>query len=345
MTDFVAIDALPEHGGGQMLRTALALSVVTGRGFQMTRIRAGSSRPGLQPAHLTAVRAIAMTCDAKVNGAFDGSPDLRFEPGTLKPGEFRFEIETAEASGLILQTVLVVLSTAGVRSRVAVTGGTHVPGSPSYEYLAGPWAATVGRIGIRTRFELVRAGFYPAGGGEMSAVVEPWARPAGLILDERGPLRAIRGVSASGRLKTDVARRQREAAESRLWEARRLASEWAVVDVPASSPGAYLFLDLEFERGRAAFGLLGERGVRPEQLGDRAARQALKFLDAEGAVDPWLADQLALPLGIGGIGGRVTTPEVTERLENAAAVLRLFGVPARTWGRRGGPGGLEVERC
>jgi RNA 3'-terminal phosphate cyclase (ATP) len=198
---------------------------------------------------------------------------------------------------------------------------------------------------VRARFELTRAGFYPPGGGEMSAEVQPWPRPAGIILDERGALRAVRGVSAAGRIKGDVARRQADAVQARLWEAQRLESTWDVLDVPSASPGSYLYLELEFERGRGAFGFLGERGIRAEQLGDRAARHALKFLEAEGAVDPHLADQLALPLAIGGVGGRITTPEVTLHLESVAAVVRQFGIPARTWGRRGGPGGLEVERC
>jgi len=116
------------------------------------------------------------------------------------------------------------------------------------------------------------------------------------------------------------------------------------VDVPASSPGSFLLLEVVFEESRAAFGFLGQRGLRAEIIGDRAARTLIKFLEGEGAVDPHLADQLAVPLALAGGGGRVTTTEVTRHLETVAGVVSRFGIPARTWGRRGGPGGLEVER-
>ena len=147
------------------------------------------------------------------------------------------------------------------------------------------------------------------------------------------------------RVKTDVARRSAEACRARLWEARRLESAWQTADLAAASPGSFLLLEAVFEEGRAAFGFLGERGVRPEALGDRAARTLLRFLDGEAAVDAHLADQLAVPLAIGGGGGRIRTDVVTPHLETVAAVTSLFGIGARVDGRRGGPGTLEVDKC
>jgi RNA 3'-terminal phosphate cyclase (ATP) len=343
MTRLVAIDGARAEGGGQILRTALTVAAVTGQGFEMTQIRAGRTRPGLRPQHLAAVRAVAMACAAKVGGVFDGSPDLRFEPGPVAAGTFRFEIATAGALTLVLQTVLPALATAGSTSHVEVTGGTHVPASPSFDYVARHWTAVMDGLGLRARLSLVRAGFYPPGGGEARAEVEAWERPRRLVLEERGVLVAVRGVSGAARLKGDVARRQRDAAQQRLWEARRIEAEWEVLDgVAAASPGSFLLLEAIFEKSRAAFGFLGERGVRAERLGDRAARHLLKFLEAEGAVDPHMADQLAVPLALAQGGGRLTTPEVTSHLETVAHTISLFGIPARTWGRRGGPGGLEV---
>jgi RNA 3'-terminal phosphate cyclase (ATP) len=344
VSGLIPIDGSQGEGGGQILRTALALSAVTGQGFEMTRIRAGRIRPGLMPQHLAAVRAAAMACGAKVGGAFDGSPDIRFEPGPLSPGSFHFEIGTAGAVTLVLQTLIAPLATAADVSRLEVTGGTHVPQSPMVHYLAKHWAAVVERLGLRARVELVRAGFYPAGGGEVRAEVSPWTRPAGLVLEERGELVSVWGTSGAGRLKGDVARRQAEAARGVLWEARRIESSWEVVDVPAASPGSFLLLEAEFEKSRAAFGFLGERRLRAELLGARAARRLLAFLEDTGAVDPHLADQLAVPFALSGGRGLVTTPEVTRHLETVAAIVSLFGIPARTWGRIGGPGGLEVGR-
>jgi RNA 3'-terminal phosphate cyclase (ATP) len=317
---------------------------VTGQGFEVTKIRAGRTRPGLRPQHLAAVRAAALACGARVGGAFEGSPDLRFEPGAVAAGEFRFEIATAGSTTLVLQTVLPALATAAGPSQVHVTGGTHVPASPSFDYLARHWRAVMEELGLHARFSLVCAGFYPPGGGEVAAAVETWPRPRTLVWEQRGALREVRGVSGCARLRGEVAERQRDAAQGRLWEARRIEASWDVAAVKGASPGSFLLLEAVFERSRAAFGFLGERGLRAELLGDRAARHLLKFLDAEGATDPWMADQLALPLALAGGGGRVTTPEVTRHMESVIAVLRQFGVAARTWGRLGGPGGLEVDR-
>jgi RNA 3'-terminal phosphate cyclase (ATP) len=342
MPALIVIDGSQGEGGGQILRTALALSAATGQGFTLSQIRARRARPGLRPQHLAAVRAAALACGAKVGGVFEGSPDLRFEPGAVEPGDFRFEIATAGAASLVLQAVLPALATAGASSQVSITGGTHVPLSPSFDYLARHWSASVEALGLRTAFVLEKAGFYPRGGGVVEAQVEPWPRPAGLRLEERGALLRVRGVSGEARLKGDVAKRQRDAAQARLWETRRLEAEWQVGSVPAASPGSFLLLEAVFEKGRGAFGYLGQRGVRPEQLGDRAARRLLHFLEEPGAVDSFLADQLVAPLALARGGGLVATPEVTQHLETVAQVVGLFGVGARVEGRRGLPGFVEV---
>jgi RNA 3'-terminal phosphate cyclase (ATP) len=203
----------------------------------------------------------------------------------------------------------------------------------------------VGRLGLAVRLRLERAGFFPRGEGCVEAEVQPWERPASLDLSRRGALLAVRGVSGAARLRGEVARRAADAARDFFWEERRLETEWEVVDLAAASPGAFVQVEAVFETGRAAFGLLGERGLRAEVLGERAARRVLKFIeDEEAVVDPWLADQLAVPLAISGGGGWLRTSEVTSHLETVAAVVSRFGTPARTWGRRGGPGGLAVGR-
>ena len=210
MARLIPIDGAQGEGGGQVLRTALALSAVTGQGFEITNIRARRARPGLRPQHLAAVRAASLICQAKVGGAFDGSPDMRFEPGAMTSGRFRFEIATAGAATLVMQTIVAPLGTTAEASQVEVTGGTHVPSSPSYDYLARHWTAVVARLGLRARFELVRAGFYPPGGGEIRAEVEPWTRPASLSLERRGALVEIIGTSGAGKVKNDVAAMMRQ---------------------------------------------------------------------------------------------------------------------------------------
>ena len=345
MSELLSLDGSRGEAGGQILRAALTLSALTGRGFQISRIRAGRPRPGLRPQHLAAVRAAAMACQARVGGAFEGSPDLRFEPGPVTSGEFRFEIATAGAATLVLQTVLPALAHAGQKSSVEVTGGTHVPQSPIFEFLSRHWAAVLDKAGLRLRAELKRAGFYPPGGGEVVARVEPWPGPGSpLQLEDRGDLVALRAVSGAGRIRGEVAERQAKAVSALLWEERRLEIECQVKEPPVASPGSYLYLEAVFERGRLALSDLGRRGLRSEVLAERLTRRLLRQLDAEGAVDGHLADQLVVPLSACGCGGRVTTVEVTRHLQTVIEVVSLFGVQARTWGRVGGPGGFEIER-
>jgi RNA 3'-terminal phosphate cyclase (ATP) len=324
-----------------VLRTALTLSMATGQGFELRKIRTAAPRPGLRLSHVAAIRAAALACGARFGGAFDGSPDLRFEPGPVSPGEFRFEQAGAEPAVPLLQMLLVALSTGPAASRVQVTGGTHVPSSPTFEYLARHWAAVMERLGWRMRLRLERAGFHPAGGGELHGEVEPWTAAGGLSLATRGALVELRGVSGSARLRTGAAEQQAEAARRRLWELRRLEASWEVVALPAESPGAFLMLQAVFEQSRAAFAYIGRRGMAPDALGDRAARALIAFLEGEGAVDPFLGDQLAVPLALAG-GGCITTSELTSRLQETAAVLGAFGYRALTSGRVGGPGAVEI---
>jgi RNA 3'-terminal phosphate cyclase (ATP) len=178
----------------------------------------------------------------------------------------------------------------------------------------------------------------------VEAKVGPWSRPRSLDLTERGALVSIRGLAGASRLKNSVAQRLCDAASEVLWEQRRLQAAWEVLDVPGASPGAFIQVEAVFERSRAAYSFIVERGTRAEVLGARAARTLLHFLDAEGAVDSCLADQLAVPLALSGGGGTVTTDQVGRHLEAVADVVSSFGIPARTWGRPGGPGGLEIGR-
>lgn len=339
----ISIDGATGAGRGQVLRTALALSTVTGQGFEVTRIRAGSLRPGLRPHHLAAVRSAALISNACVGGAFEGSPDLRFEPGPISAGEFRFELEPAGAATLIAQTILGPLATADAPSRLELVGGTHVPASPSFHYLERHWLALVERLGLKARASLARAGFYPKGGGEVAFDVSPWVRPAALRLEERGALVGLRGLSVAGRLKGDVALRQRDAAASLLWERRRLEATWEIVDVASGSPGSFLMLEAVYANGRGAIGIVGERGMRPESVGDRAARDILRFLDATGAVDAYAADQLVLPLILAKGGGVVSTTEVTPHLLKVVEVASWFGFAARVSGAVGESGYVEVD--
>lgn len=343
MLSHLVLDGREGPLGSTEVRAALTLSAATGRPLELRRPREGTARAGLTAAEVTLVRALGLACAARATGAFERSPEMRFEPGAVTAGEFRIELGAPEPVSWLVQALAPVLSRAGEASRVVVTGGsTHSATAPSHEYLGRHWVALAARLGLRLRLGLRRAGF-TRGGGEVDVEVAP-AEPveASLLLEERGPLVALRGVSGSAR-RPAVADRQLRAATERLWEARRLEVEWAVLRVPADSAGTFLCLEAVFENGRAAFTFLSEPRTTPEAVGDRAARTLLRFLDGGGVVDPPLAGQLAVPLALAGVGGRVQTPEVTADLVAVVGVLVAFGYPASIEGALGGAGVFEVK--
>ena len=302
--------------------------------------------PGLRPQHLAAVRAATLVYRAPRSEAPSRAlPTCASSRSRSRAGDYRFEIATAGAATLVLQTVLAPLATARERSRVEVIGRHARAGE---RRASSSWPAT-GRErwrgwASRRGFELVRAGFYPPGGGEIRASVSPWAaarRPRRW----RRAARSSRSAACRGRARCsgDVARRQADATRERLWEARRLESAWEVADVPAASPGSFLYVeaDLRADRGRPSASW-ARRGCARRCWGTAPRARCSGSSTARRPSDPHLADQLAVPLAIGGGGGRISTSEVTPHLVTVAEVVSLFGIPAQTWGRVGGPGGIEV---
>lgn len=305
----VLLDGSHGEGGGQILRTALALSGITGTPFRMVHIRRGRPRPGLQPQHLAAVRAAAAACDARVTGAVKGSLEILFHPGRIRGGELEEEIGTAGSVSLLLQTVVPILLFAEGPSRVQLTGGTHVPWSPSWHYVAGVFAPLLARLGCRVAPELDRCGFYPAGGGIARALVELAAGIQPLQLLEQGPLLRVTGVSAAGKLPLSIAARQRDAALAVLREGlgERVPVEIEAATVPSRTPGTFLFLRGESQDAVAGFTALGAPGKRAEAVGAEAARELLAHRAAGGALDPHLADQVIPYLALAR-GGRRSPP-------------------------------------
>ena len=343
MAQLIRIDS-QRHGGGQALRVALVLSAATGQGFEVVGFRDRRLRPGLRSSHLAVVRAVGLACGARVHGAFEGAREMRFEPGQVVPGDFEFELAGEGSGTFVLQSLVSVLARSTTGSRLTVRGGTHLPQSPSFHFLARHWLSLVEPAGVSARATLARASFAARGEGEMRTEIRAAQAAQPLLLDGRGALVELRGVCGASGAGSDVACRMRDVAQGHFWEQRRLDSCWDVVDLPASSPGSFAQIELVFERGRAALNLLGERSVRPEVAAERLARRVLRFLDGEATVDRLVADQLLVPMALSGAGGRLATDAVTDHLLGVAAVLELFGFEVRAWGIKGGPGGVEVGR-
>lgn len=316
------IDGSMGEGGGQVLRSSLTLAAITGKPFRIKNIRAGRPRAGLRPQHLRAVEAVAEICKARVDGAAIGTTELIFRPGPVKAGTYRFDIGTAGSTSLILETVLLPLSRTGRQSRVTITGGTHVPWSPCFEYLAWHWLSFLNRLGITADLTMKQAGFYPLGGGVVRAEIYPGADMKPLILKERGELITIRGLSGSANLPDHIIERQRRQVLKRL--ERYPVSGIEISRMAAYSPGTVLLLLAEFEYGQCCFFGLGERGKPAERVADEAVDDLEDFIDTEAVIDHFLADQLLLPIALADNASRFTASKVSRHLLTNAEVIRLF---------------------
>lgn len=342
--DCVEIDGAMGEGGGQVLRSSLTLALLSGKPLHIHHIRRNRRRPGLQPQHLAAVRAAAAISAARVVGMVQGSQELSFIPGPVLPGRYEFDIGTAGASGLVLQTVYLPLAFAGGSSQVLVHGGTHVPLSPCYHYLERQWCPMLEHLGIHIRLHMLRAGFWPPGGGLIQATIRPSRSVRALDLCERGPLLRIEGLSAAACLPVHVAERQRDQALRRLRSAG-FSAHITTECLQATSPGTVLLLLMRFQHTQACFFALGARGKPAERVADEAVDEALGFLCGDGAVDAYLADQLLLPLAIAASSSRLRTAAVTTHLTTHAEVIRRFlpCVSIVIEGASGQPGTIHIS--
>lgn len=319
----IEIDGSKGEGGGQILRSALTLSLLTGKPFKLENIRARRAKPGLMPQHLKAVQAAAEVGGAKVKGALPGSLSLSFEPGRVRPGHYLFDIGTAGATSLVLQTIYLPLARIQAPSSVTIQGGTHVPFSPCFHYLDWHWRRVLEKAGLKLSLEMERAGFYPPGGGIVHAGIQPQAEIKPLQFMERGGLVGVRGLSGVANLGISVAERQRDEALKRL--AHRVSPCRIEIEfLKAPSKGTVLLLLAEFEQSQACFFALGERGKRAEQVADEAVDALLGFLSTDGAIDPYLADQLLLPLAIAKGESRLHTSRLTGHILTNAEIIRTF---------------------
>ena len=344
----IALEGADVPSFGDLLQAALSISATTARPFLLHTIRArGAARSGLRPEHTALVRAAALACGAKVGGAFDGSPELRFEPGPELGGSFHFELPESMPVAQVLECLTPVLAAGGSAGELELVGPTHLQAAATPEFLSHVWLPLLERCGLQAELALERASFAPAGRGNVRLRTRSWQREGPMLqLEVRGALLGLHVISCVGRLGRELAERQAEGFRAWLWEQRRLEASCEIRELKAVSPGACLLAEARFEGGAAGFPMLAEKAVPPEGLGERLARRLLRFLEEQTAVlDPLSAERAAVPLALSGRGARFTTSEITSRLEVACATLRQFDVRAETWGRPGGPGGCEIGAC
>ncbi len=299
------IDGSEGEGGGQILRSSLTLSIVTGTPIRIVNIRARRSKPGLMRQHLTAVQAAARISNARVEGAAVGAKEISFAPAAVTPGEHCFAVGTAGSTTLILQTVLPALLLAGGPTRLTLEGGTHNPQAPPFEFLDRAFLPLVRRLGPRVEATLERAGFYPAGGGRLSVAITPAGGLAGFELLERGEIRGHRGTAVLANLPAHIAEREvQHLVQQTGWD----PGCFEIRRVDSAGPGNAVLLELESEAVTEVFAAFGEVGVAAETVAGKAVREMRRYLAAGVPVGEHLADQLLLLLALAGSGAFLTLP-------------------------------------
>jgi RNA 3'-terminal phosphate cyclase (ATP) len=322
----LTLDGSRGEGGGQILRSALSLSLVTGRPFRIHSIRAGRAKPGLKRQHLAAVLAAQRVGAARVVGAELGSGELLFEPGAIQTGVHHFAVGSAGSACLVLQTVLPALWNAGAPSTLELEGGTHNPLAPPADFLSEAFLPVLRRMGPDVRLELVRHGFFPAGGGKLRVEIRP-APLAPLELLERGAPTEHRARAFVAHLPRHVAERELDVVRRRLaWRTDQLE----VVEVEDSQgPGNVLSLQLGFEHAAELVTGFGEREVRAETVANRAALAARRFLAQDAPVGEHLADRRILPFALARAGRFRTVPLTPHTTTNIEVVREFLELPIR----------------
>ncbi len=318
----LTIDGSQGEGGGQILRTALSLAMITGTPFALENIRAKRRKPGLLRQHLTCVKAALAICGGKARGAELGSRSLLFEPGSIRGGDFEFAIGTAGSTTLVFQTILPALLHAETASRLTLSGGTHNPSAPTLDFLERAFLPLLARMGAKVETTLCAYGFYPAGGGQWRAGIAP-GRLSPLVVDEKGEATTRRVTADVANVPYDVAEREaREAARMLSWPAEAAEAR----TVRSDGPGNVLTVELGYENVTEIFTGFGERGISAEAVAANTVAQVRGYLASQAPVGEHLCDQLLLPLALAGGGAFVTSAPTAHTRTNIEVIEKFLPV-------------------
>lgn len=322
----IVVDGSQGEGGGQVLRSCLSLSMLSGRPLRMEKIRARRSRPGLQPQHLTAVTSAQQICGARVRGAEVGSRSLEFDPGELRAGDYQLSIGTAGSTTLVLQTLLPPLLHAKASSRLTLEGGTHNPLAPPWDFFSESFLPLLRRMGAKIEARLERYGFYPAGGGRIAAEIHPCPRLGRLDLPALGAERRASARILVANLPEHVGRREAKT----VVEIAEIPAENVVVEVvPSPGPGNAVMIKADEGEVVEILTAFGEKGVSAENVAAEAAHLYRRHRDLGVPVGEHLADQLLLPLSLGEGGSFLTGPLSGHTVTQIELLQRFLEVKIR----------------
>lgn len=315
------IDGSLGEGGGQILRTALSLSMHTGRPVRVEHIRAGRPQPGLLRQHLTCLKAAQEISNAQVAGDAIGSQTVVFQPQQIKPGEYYFAVGTAGSTGLVLQTLLPILMFTQGTSVLHIEGGTHNPSAPSYDFLQKTYLPVLYKLGAKVSIELQNPGFYPAGGGNIVVRIEGVGTLQPLELLERGSLLQKGAFTRTAIIPETVSERELQKVRSELDFA--LSETESVRVKNGAGPGNALAIWYQFEHICELFNSYAEKKKSSEAVASNAIKQANDYLKSDAPVGAFLADQLLLPLALGN-GGRYLATRKTRHFSTHTEIIQMF---------------------
>lgn len=317
----IEINGSEGEGGGQIVRTSLALSMLTGKSFRIEKVRGGRSRPGLLRQHLTALRAAAAVCDAEISGDELGSPEFSFSPNAVRSGNYEFDVGSAGSCTLVLQTVLPPLMLAVGDSSVRLRGGTHNPFAPPIPFLQHAFLPLIELSGPAIELDLERPGFYPSGGGQFTALIKPVETLRPIHVLDRGRLKGQTATAIISKLPAKIATRELDYVQRKLgWPRKSLFVE-EVRNSPG--PGNAVVLRLEFENVTEVIAAFGEKNLSAERVAQQGVRAAQSYLAADAPVGEHLADQLLLPLALAG-GGSFRSIGFSEHARTNLVTIERF---------------------
>jgi len=334
----IEIDGSSGEGGGQILRTAVSMSAITGISVKVFNIRAGRDKSGLMPQHLSSVQAVADLCGAKVDGLVLGSDKIVFSPGKIRAGKYNIDVGTAGSCTLVLQSLMLPAFFASGKVSVQVRGGTDVKWSPSIDYLRFVFLPLIGKFGCRSTIELAGRGYYPAGGGKVTAEIIP-SKLQRIELLKSGKIAFVKGLSHAhlGLKGAKVAERQVKGAEYAIRNdlldkgfPGGLAIAQEYVNTPSYGSGITLWA--ETENSILGADALGEKGRRAEDVGIDAGRKLIDDISSNAALDRYMADQIVPYLAIA--GGVVSVSEISGHARTNIDVVNMFGCDVSIKGKR-----------
>ncbi len=319
----IEIDGAFGEGGGQIIRTSLSLSAITGEPVHIRNVRANRNKPGLLRQHLTALNAVTDICGGRADGAELGSREITLYPGSIRTGSYRFAVGSAGSANLVLQTVLPVLMHAEAQSDVTLQGGTHNPSSPPFDFLAESFLPAIRTLGYNADEQLNAYGFYPAGGGEVQMTVKGRSELKAADWVERGEETSRTVEAMISNLPGDIARRELSTVARELGLDRERDCRIRTPD--SIGPGNALIGRLGYGDRTTVFVQFGERNVSSEQVAKRLAKQMKSFIGSGAAIDHHLADQLLLPMALAKGGVFSTTRPSQHTLTNADVIAKFTG--------------------